>query len=46
MVSGWLMFTLPLPTLPPDFLKQPGIQYNISFADATGATYSTTYQVR
>lgn len=44
IARGWLRFILPpLPPLSREYLKQPGIQYDISFADATGATYSTTY---
>jgi cellulose biosynthesis protein BcsQ len=44
--KGWLRFVLPLPLLKPDFMRQSGIRYAISFSDATGKTYQTTYEVR
>jgi hypothetical protein len=42
-VSGWLRIPLPLPE---DVLRQPGIRYAISFADANGKRYEVTYEVR
>lgn len=42
-VSGWLRITLPLPE---DVLRQPGIRYTVSFADATGKRYEVTHEVR
>lgn len=45
-VSGWLRFVLPAPGLTPEFVQQPGTKYEMEFADATGKTYRTTYQVQ
>lgn len=42
-VSGWLMLSLPLPG---DVLRQAGIRYTVSFADANGETYQAGYEVR
>lgn len=42
-VSGWMRFVLPLPLLKPEFMRQSGIRYTLSFADATGKSYSITY---
>lgn len=42
-VSGWLRLALPLPA---EVLSQPGMRYSVSFADVTGTTYSTSYELR
>jgi len=46
VVSGWLRFVLPHPPLKPEFLRQRGIQYTVSFADVTGNSYKAVYEVR
>jgi hypothetical protein len=43
-VNGWLRFVLPLSLLTPEFMCQSGIRYALSFTDATGKSYSDTYE--
>lgn len=45
-VSGWLMILLSAPNFKPDVLRQPGITYNVSFADVSDKTYKAVYEVR
>jgi hypothetical protein len=46
-VSGWLRFVMPpLPTFTPDYLRQLGTRYVVSFTDANGKTYEADYEVR
>lgn len=41
-VSGWLRFVLPPPLLTPEYMRQSGIRYTLSFADAVGRPYVAT----
>lgn len=51
-VTGWLRFFLPLlpdmkpeAQLKPEFLRQPGIWYVVSFVDAAGEPYEEAFEV-
>lgn len=42
-VDGWLMLALPLPE---GVMRQPGMRYTVSFADAYGKKYEAGYEMR
>lgn len=45
-VRGWLRFIVPMTELKPEFLRQPGMKYEVSFTDVSGDTYQAVYEMR